>query len=139
MYCVPESKTASSQWQRFAYSTRAPPPPRAYKELPPRPSIEVAAPPKKRSFLQKLFSTGREDPVPRQLDPPDLARGVEASQRYMATGVVDKRYKSAGRRVTAIICTVPIVIVLGMELYQRRFIGKEMKVRPMDREARQEG
>jgi hypothetical protein len=45
-------------------------------------------------------------------------------------GVLDPRYKGAARKYTAIICALPIVIVLSYVLLQRRFMGKEQKKLP---------
>ena len=62
-------------------------------------------------------------------EPQDIERGRAATQRVLREGVLDLRYKPASRRVTALICALPIVIVVGIELYRRRFLGKEPKVR----------
>lgn len=45
-------------------------------------------------------------------------------------GVLDPRYKHAAWQVTKIIVALPIVLVLGWELLQRRFMGGEKKEKP---------
>lgn len=106
------------------YATAPPPPSRPYKSAPtapPKPNPETAP-----------------DPPKSQNEPPDPARGQAAMMRYATEGKLDPRYKPASRRVTAIICAVPILIytswllhkrlVLGEE--QRRIVHKEEKVLP---------
>lgn len=57
----------------------------------------------------------------------DPARGLEASLRVAQGEKLDKRYRPASRRVLTIIVGIPFIIVLGWELYQRRFMGKEKR------------
>lgn len=45
------------------------------------------------------------------------------------TGKLDPRYRGARNRVLAIIVGLPFVLVLSYELLERRFYGKEQKVR----------
>jgi hypothetical protein len=129
-----------SQWARAAYTTdhkpSQPPNPRPYKALdqserkpwPAQESVAATAAPKRSSFVHRLFSL-RDSPDPAQEHPKDIARGVQASQRVVREGVLDAKYKPAARRVTAIICALPIAIVTSYALYQRRFGGVEQKVR----------
>ena len=57
----------------------------------------------------------------------DPARGLEASMRVARGGKLDARYRGASRSVLAVIVAVPFAIVLGYELYQRRFADKQQK------------
>ncbi|KAF2768815.1 hypothetical protein EJ03DRAFT_351828 [Teratosphaeria nubilosa] len=123
-------------WRRY-YSTGRPPPPRPYQlaERSPKPSPQPPAPPsgpKPRSFLSWLNPFAPPEPpqpaTPVVKEPQDLSRGWEATRRVITTGVLEPRYRPAARRVTAIIVGLPIVIGLGYELFQRRFMGKARKV-----------
>ncbi|KAI6788607.1 hypothetical protein KC360_g1097 [Hortaea werneckii] len=138
-------------------SNTAPPQPRPWKKQEPSERV-VRQPqwaqdearstqPKKRSWTHRLFSL-RDDSIPEepapepkpapsppkqqpQQQPSDTAaRALEASRRYITEGFKDPRYRSAARRVTAIICALPLALYLSYELFQRRFMGKEQKVRP---------
>ncbi|KAK5696992.1 hypothetical protein LTR17_024117 [Elasticomyces elasticus] len=127
-----------SPWRTLGYSTTTkpsqPPEPRPYKPIE-RPakdiedSIEVTTPENK-GLLGHLFSR-RGKQLPRKNEPGDIARGLEASQRVVRDGILDPRYRPAARRVTAIICALPIALYLSYELFERRFMGKEQKVRPV--------
>ncbi|KAK0871563.1 hypothetical protein LTS02_001902 [Friedmanniomyces endolithicus] len=124
-------------WLKATYASTTkpspPPEPRAYK--PPSPSqtpkepLETPDPPKQ-SLIRRLFSTRNVQPLP-DAEPKDIARGVEASQRVVRDGFLDPRYRPAARRVTAIICALPLAICLSYVLFERRFMGKEQKVRPV--------
>ena len=46
----------------------------------------------------------------------------------MREGILDPRYKPASRRVTAIICALPVFLVTSWMLYQREVMGVEQKV-----------
>ena len=129
----------SLPWLRAGYATKSPPPlPRPYRPLAPSERLperppeepEPSPPPKKRkqSFVHRLFSQ-RDDPPAESIknEPSDIARGWQATQRVVREGVLDPRYKQASRKITAIIVGLPLVIVLGIELYRRRFMGKEAK------------
>jgi len=60
---------------------------------------------------------------------------MEAAQRYVREGILDPRYRPAARRVTAIICALPLALYLTYELFERRFMGKEQKIRPIKKPA----
>ncbi|KAI6816187.1 hypothetical protein KC332_g10752 [Hortaea werneckii] len=139
-------------------SNTAPPQPRPWRKQEPSERV-VRQPqwaqeearstqPKKRSWTHRLFAL-RDDSIPeeqpgpapqptpsppkqqQQSQPSDTAaRALEASRRYITEGFKDPRYRSAARRVTAIICALPLALYLSYELFQRRFMGKEQKVRP---------
>ncbi|TKA43746.1 hypothetical protein B0A54_05505 [Friedmanniomyces endolithicus] len=124
-------------WLKATYANTTkpspPPSPRAYKPPPPSPTlkeppIETTRPPIQ-SLITRLFSTRNVQPLP-DAEPKDLARGVEASQRVLRGGMLDPRYRPAARRVTAIICALPLAMVLSYVLFERRFMGKEQKIRP---------
>ena len=61
----------------------------------------------------------------------DPRRAEAAARRVVTTGVLDRRYKRAAWQVTKLIVALPLVIGLGWELAQRKFMGKEQKVPPM--------
>lgn len=138
-------------WQRARYTTsrpatNAPPPqPRAWKAV--APSERITKRPaqlqddlklKKTSFIHRMFSLKNEEPQAYQNEPKDPARGIEASMRFVREGVVDPRYRPAARRVTAALCALPIAIYLTYELFQRRFMGREQKQRPIRKPAESE-
>ncbi|KAI6867831.1 hypothetical protein KC338_g4267 [Hortaea werneckii] len=138
-------------------NTTAPPQPRPWRKQ--EPSERVVRPPqwaqeeaqstqpKKRSWTHRLFAL-RDDSIPEEQPTPQpqptpsppkqqpqqptdtAARALEASRRYITEGFKDPRYRSAARRVTAIICALPLALYLSYELFQRRFMGKEQKIRP---------
>ncbi|KAI6841195.1 hypothetical protein KC340_g9001 [Hortaea werneckii] len=136
-------------------STTAPPQPRPWRKQEPSERVvrqpqwvaeeAKAAAPKKRSWTHRLFALRddnipEEEPVPEPQSNPSppkqqpsdtAARALEASRRYITEGFKDPRYRSAARRVTAIICALPLALYLSYELFQRRFMGKEQKVRPV--------
>ncbi|RMZ06618.1 hypothetical protein D0862_04566 [Hortaea werneckii] len=136
-------------------SHTAPPQPRPWRPQEPSERVarqpqwarEEAQPttPKKRSWTHRLFAL-RDDSIPEEQPAPEpqptpsqpkeqpsdtAARALEASRRYITEGFKDPRYRSAARRVTAIICALPLALYLSYELFQRRFMGKEQKVRPV--------
>ena len=47
--------------------------------------------------------------------------------RVVREGKLDDRYKPAARRITALICALPILIFTSYVLFQRRFMGVEQK------------
>jgi hypothetical protein len=49
----------------------------------------------------------------------------------VTTGKLDPRYKAAARRWTALICALPIALVLSYELFRRQFLGAEQKKIPI--------
>ncbi|KAK0782765.1 hypothetical protein LTS02_012069 [Friedmanniomyces endolithicus] len=141
---------APPPWLQVRYASTAkpsqPPEPRAFKPIPPservsktpqNEAIEVTKPPKQ-SLIRRLFSTRPEQPGS-NAEPRDITRGLEASQRVVRDGILDARYRPAARRVTAIICALPIAIYLSYELFERRFMGKEQKVRPVHAAREEEG
>ncbi|KAK5142785.1 hypothetical protein LTR32_004941 [Rachicladosporium monterosium] len=136
--------TPPPPWLKATYASTTkplpPPEPRAYKPPPPSPTLkeplETTFPPKQ-SLIKRLFSTRNVQPLP-DAEPKDIARGVEASQRVVRDGFLDPRYRPAARRVTAIICALPLAIYLSYVLFERRFMGKEQKVRAVSF-AREEG
>ncbi|KAF2176994.1 hypothetical protein K469DRAFT_755359 [Zopfia rhizophila CBS 207.26] len=81
-------------------------------------------------------STPRPFPYGSKIPPPSTSNPTAASNlppsgEKPVEPVPDinlpKKYKPAARRVTAIMVATPIVLVLGYELYQRFFRGKEVK------------
>lgn len=62
-----------------------------------------------------------------QAEPKDPARGAAAMMRVVREGKLDDRYKPAARRITALICALPILIFTSYVLFQRRFMGVEQK------------
>ncbi|KAI7297266.1 hypothetical protein KC315_g18540 [Hortaea werneckii] len=132
-------------------STTAPPQPRPWRKQEPSERVvrqpqwaqeeAQSTQPKKRSWTHRLFAL-RDDSIPEESAPSPpkqqqqqqhsdtAARALEASRRYITEGFKDPRYRSAARRVTAIICALPLALYLSYELFQRRFMGKEQKVRP---------
>ncbi|KAH9822879.1 hypothetical protein Tdes44962_MAKER00707 [Teratosphaeria destructans] len=123
--------------RRRCYSAARPPPPRPYQpderspKSPPQPPAPPPSTPKPRSFLSRLNPFAPPEPpqpaAPVVKEPQDISRGWEATRKVITTGVLEPRYRPAARRVTAIIVGLPIVIGLGYELFQRRFMGKERK------------
>lgn len=104
------------------YATQAPPPVKPFQTGPLPPKAPRPAPTPQ--------PTGEPPaPLPSFLhrEPLDPARGAAASLRFAREGVVDPRYKPAARRVIAIICAVPILIVTSWVLFQREFMGVEQK------------
>ncbi|KAI7546845.1 hypothetical protein KC331_g5362 [Hortaea werneckii] len=151
---------SSPIWRAFYSTSRpshtAPPQPRPWRKQEPSERVvrqpqwvaeeAKSAAPKKRSWTHRLFAL-RDDSIPeerpaseptpnpstpKQQQPSDTAaRALEASRRYITEGFKDPRYRSAARRVTAIICALPLALYLSYELFQRRFMGKEQKLRPV--------
>ena len=153
-HCPLQRRTYASDRAPPAPSPAPPPPPRPYKPPPPRPSKPPVAqeraaaaapaataatsstptsePSLHRRIITRLFSTrDRTPPSSLSASPPprDLARGLEASQRVVRDGVLDPRYRSAARKVGAIIIALPFVFFLGYELAMRRFAGKQVRRR----------
>ena len=58
-------------------------------------------------------------------------RGIEAAQRFVREGVVDKRYKSAARKVLFALLSSMVAIGLTPEVYKRVVLGKQQKVIPI--------
>ena len=150
---------SSPIWRALYSSTSrpshtAPPQPRPWRKQEPSERVvrqpqwvaeeAKSIPPKKRSWTHRLFAL-RDDSIPEEQPAPEptptpsqpkepsdtAARALEASRRYITEGFKDPRYRSAARRVTAIICALPLALYLSYELFQRRFMGKEQKVRPV--------
>lgn len=46
----------------------------------------------------------------------------------MREGILDPRYRPASRRVTAIICALPVLLVTSWMLFERQVMGVEQKV-----------
>lgn len=121
-WCMPSTRTPSRSFATslIARATqRAPPPPQIYKRS---------------ATQQPAESTTVEPPIAQpapkdaRFGPRDLERGRQASLKAAQTGKLDARYKPAARRVLAIIVSLPVVIVLGYELFQRRFGDKQQKI-----------
>lgn len=133
----PSIRQALNPSQRAGYATNKPAPPQPLPYKPAQASERISrhppepiqpAKPLKQTLIRRLFSLRDEAPVTRE--PKNIARGIAATQRVLTEGVLDPRYRPAARRVTAIICALPIVFCLGYELFQRRFEGKEQKAIP---------
>ena len=135
----------SSLWQGLHYRTcrfasSQPPGPRAYKPAAPEERIsrhpplpEEPAPEPKKGILSRIWprpGTRAQHVEPEARNP---ARGMEAAQRVVREGVLDPRYRPAARRVTALLCALPIAIGLGYELFRRRFLGGEQRKIPRRR------
>ena len=99
-------------------------------------------PPKSRDFKPNLSreavdseessaDSSRNSPASKGKEPGDLARGIEASKRVVTSGKLDPKYKAAARRWTALICAMPIALVLSYELFRRQFMGAEQKELPV--------
>ncbi|KAF2476594.1 uncharacterized protein BDR25DRAFT_339563 [Lindgomyces ingoldianus] len=58
--------------------------------------------------------------------PPEPSTLPNMTPEYLEGGKLPPKYRSAGRRVSAIIVGVPIIVVTSYELYQRFFLGKDM-------------
>ncbi|KAK5110284.1 hypothetical protein LTR62_006137 [Meristemomyces frigidus] len=137
-----------SPWRQAHYATNArpphPPPPRPYQK--PDPSSRKALPsepwespqPKKRTLMQRILGIAKE-PLPFKDEPKDIARGFEATQRAVQTGILDPRYRPAAWQVTKILCALPIVIVVGYHLIGRGFGWEEQKVRSFGVDGKREG
>ncbi|KAM3419166.1 hypothetical protein BST61_g5110 [Cercospora zeina] len=132
----------SAPWPRAAYATASgnarptPPPPQPYKPIPAKEPVPVNADasaqplPEKKSLLSRLWPFRRS---PAAVYPPsqDPARGLEAARRVVKEGFLDPRYRRVARSFTAAICAMPILLYTSYELFQRRFMGKEQKTRPV--------
>jgi hypothetical protein len=75
--------------------------------------------------LSTPYETPRE--VKKKLRDLEPLRARAAARDFVRSGTLDKKYKPAVRRVTAAIIATPIAIILGWELYQRQFLGKEQR------------
>ena len=107
---------------RRAHSTHPPPPPRPFKSSPPpKPAPKIAP----TSTPVEPLPPGENWFEPEPLDP---ERGRAASERVVREGILDPRYKPAARRVTAIICALPILLVTSWMLFEREVMGVEQKV-----------
>lgn len=108
-----------------AYATQAPPPVKPYQTGPLPPKGYKPPPTPESTTSEPTPPT----PIPSFLErePLDPARGAAASLRVAREGVLDPRYKPAARRVVAIICALPVFIVMSWVLYQREFMGVEQK------------
>jgi hypothetical protein len=110
--------------RRGAHSTHPPPPPpRPFKPGPPPKPAPKIAPTK--IVTSEPLAPGENWFEPEPLDP---ERGRAASERVVREGILDPRYKPASRRVTAIICALPIFLVTSWMLYEREVLGVEQKV-----------
>ncbi|KAI7547439.1 hypothetical protein KC331_g5019 [Hortaea werneckii] len=153
---LPSSPICRALYSTSRPSTTAPPQPRPWRKQEPSERVvrqpqwvaeeAKSTSPKKRSWTHRLFAL-RDDSIPEEQPAPEpaptpsppkqqlpsdtAARALEASRRYITEGFKDPRYRSAARRVTAIICALPLALYLSYELFQRRFMGKEQKVRPV--------
>lgn len=110
---------------RRAHSTQPPPPPRPYKPGAPPPPAPKPAPtptPAKTTTTTPPAENWFES------EPLDPARGRAASERVVREGILDPRYRPASRRVTAIICALPVLLVTSWMLFERQFMGVEQKV-----------
>lgn len=97
---------------RFASSSQ-PPPAREYKA--------------KILKAQSATRTGSTPQEHSEHDAPDIERGIEASKRFVKTGVLDPRYKQGEKYWTRLIVALPLVIGIGWILLQRRFGNREQK------------
>ncbi|KAI7160166.1 hypothetical protein KC349_g3670 [Hortaea werneckii] len=152
----PSSPICRALYSTSRPSTTAPPQPRPWRKQEPSERVvrhphwvaeeAKSTSPKKRSWTHRLFAL-RDDSIPEEQPAPEpaptpsppkqqqpsdtAARALEASRRYITEGFKDPRYRSAARRITAIICALPLALYLSYELFQRRFMGKEQKMRPV--------
>ncbi|KAK6436795.1 hypothetical protein LTR95_007019 [Oleoguttula sp. CCFEE 5521] len=102
---------------RSSYTTSVRPPPPPARPFGANPSSpEPVAP-----------SLSAAPQIESSAEPLDPARGYAATMRVAREGVLDKRYRPAARRVTAIICAVPVLLVTSWVLYKRQFLGEEQK------------
>jgi hypothetical protein len=116
-----------SLWRRPIYKTArlasAPPPkPRDFKANLSREAVDSE---------ESSADPSRNSPASNARELGDLARGIEASKRVVTTGKLDPRYKAAARKWTALICALPIALVLSYELFRRQFMGAEQKKIPI--------
>ncbi|KAK4636298.1 hypothetical protein CLAFUW4_00408 [Fulvia fulva] len=137
-YSMSPNRGLVSPWHKArSYSTAkpTPPTPRPYRQAAPEQRLSrhpaYPEPPaeieQKKSLFPRLWPFKPSQQGPIDLGAKDPARGVESARRVVKEGVLDPRYKSIARRVTALICALPLSIYLGYELFQRRFKGKERK------------
>ena len=122
-----------------------PPPPRPYRaataeEREARRQPEPEEPPKKRwipSWLNPFADPAPAKasvataPEPVAEEPRNPERGIEAAQKFVREGVVDKRYKSAARKVLFALLASMVAIGLTPEVYKRVVLGKQQKVIPV--------
>ncbi|KAF2207426.1 hypothetical protein CERZMDRAFT_91765 [Cercospora zeae-maydis SCOH1-5] len=142
---MPIERTISpfAPWPRAGYATASgnahptpPPPPQPYKPIPAKelvpnnPDASAQPLPKKKSLLSRLWPF-RRSPAAIYSRSQDPTRGLEAARRVVKEGFLDPRYRHMARRVTAVICAMPILLYTSYELFQRRFMGKEQKTRPV--------
>ncbi|GAM84338.1 hypothetical protein ANO11243_023320 [Dothideomycetidae sp. 11243] len=85
------------------------------------------------SFSSSSSSTSREEP---ESPAARQARGLAAAQHVASGGKLPPRYKSAARRMTALIVALPFVIVGTPLVWERVVEGKERKVYPRPGEAK---
>ncbi|OQO08688.1 hypothetical protein B0A48_06558 [Cryoendolithus antarcticus] len=112
--CVP----ACQHGRPYATNVKPPPPPPRSFGTSPHHSTPVPDAPS----LPPMPADGTKP------EPLDLARGYAATMRVAREGVLDRRYRPAARRVTAIICAVPVLLVTSWVLYKRQFLGEEQKM-----------
>ena len=116
-----------SLWRRSIYQTTrlaSAPPPKPH-DFKPNLSREAV------NDEEASADASRNSAASKAREPGDLARGIEASKRVVTTGKLDPRYKAAARRWTALICAMPIALVLSYELFRRHFLGAEQKSIPI--------
>ena len=121
----PRPSNLTTILRRATHSTHPPPPP-------PRP-FKPGPPPPKSAPNTAPTTNATPEPLPPadnwfEKEPLDPARGRAASERVVREGILDARYKPASRRVTAIICALPVFLVTSWMLYQREVMGVEQKV-----------
>ncbi|KAK6424511.1 hypothetical protein LTR95_016377 [Oleoguttula sp. CCFEE 5521] len=114
------ARTIAGRFTRSYTTSSVKPPPlppaRPFETNPPPSSPEPDAP--SPSVASQIYLSA---------EPLDPARGYAATMRVAREGVLDKRYRPAARRVTAIICAVPVLLVTSWVLYKRQFLGEEQK------------
>lgn len=136
----PATRPVRSPYRQIPYtpcrlSSTQPPTPRPYKQASPEERVsrhpldpkEPKPEPKKGVGFYLWPFRRRNQAHIKTEEPPDLARGIEASKRFVKEGVLDPKYHAAARKVTALICALPIAIYLGWVLFRRRFQGVEQK------------
>jgi hypothetical protein len=105
--------TASGTFKPHSHSTPPPPPPQHSipKPFPPPPPTAPSPP------TQPFPPTAPLSSLP--ISPQETA--------YIHNGQLPPKYRGAGRRVTAIIISIPVLLVTSWELYQRFALGVEGK------------
>lgn len=144
-----ESASPRAPWPRAGYATTSgntqpsPPPPLPYKPTPAKERVshrvdqQQEPVPKKKGWLSRLWPS--RPPSTIYPPSPDRERGLQAARRVVKEGFLDPRYRRAARSFTAIMCALPILLYTSYELFQRRFMGKEQKTRPVITSAEDDG